>query len=301
MCVVRRWQRRAHVPKTAPGRPVTFLKDGVVASLKGPSHSLTVNARANHLGILREVDVLVQYVPYLLESNRIFLNYFFDPNSFSQYRIGLFCNVCFSCRCKPGICLPAHCEPPSVVNVTVKGDGSPGSCCDRFECSPASNHDSNDASAATQTRSQNKRIVSLILKIVSSYLCQQKIFSLEIWTRHPVRISTLKSATWIKTYRKDFFIAKVGHAWHWGICLRWSCFRRQRAKRRAAHTRESCTPRGRAGTLPHASSVSAGPASPSANACPAPVRQVPPFHFHSAIVYGFLIPNDNYTVWCWYF
>uniref|UniRef100_A0A914WMA6 VWFC domain-containing protein n=1 Tax=Plectus sambesii TaxID=2011161 RepID=A0A914WMA6_9BILA len=61
---------------------------------------------------------------------------------------GTCCQVTESCRCKPGICPPAHCPAPNtVVNITSKGDGTAGNCCDRFECS----HVQADAAATDAT------------------------------------------------------------------------------------------------------------------------------------------------------
>ena len=40
----------------------------------------------------------------------------------------------FSCKCEPGICQPVHCPPSSRIQVLHKGNGTPGNCCDDFQC-----------------------------------------------------------------------------------------------------------------------------------------------------------------------
>lgn len=44
------------------------------------------------------------------------------------------CPIRQSCKCRGSICRPAQCPDGKVVNVTKKGTGFPGRCCDKWEC-----------------------------------------------------------------------------------------------------------------------------------------------------------------------
>ncbi|XP_051781547.1 cysteine-rich motor neuron 1 protein [Erpetoichthys calabaricus] len=44
------------------------------------------------------------------------------------------CTLPTRCECLPGICSFPQCEPGSVPRIVSRGDGSPGKCCDSFEC-----------------------------------------------------------------------------------------------------------------------------------------------------------------------
>uniref|UniRef100_A0A0N5AAR7 Cysteine-rich motor neuron 1 protein n=1 Tax=Syphacia muris TaxID=451379 RepID=A0A0N5AAR7_9BILA len=44
------------------------------------------------------------------------------------------CPVFPSCRCKALICAPAQCDEGQKVKIISKGNGTPGQCCDKYEC-----------------------------------------------------------------------------------------------------------------------------------------------------------------------
>jgi len=56
----------------------------------------------------------------------------------------------FSCQCKAGICRPADCGVHDQLDITHKGDGTPGNCCDQFIWQATTTTAMNDTSTPAQ-------------------------------------------------------------------------------------------------------------------------------------------------------